>query len=146
MVRESGGTWSSVHLDDERSRSLGEVLAAMSVGLVSAVGELYDLLGDDVWRASLIVSGDLVRAEQATISTFDAAWRSAGSLPKDPAAARRWLLRTACRACRELALLDATCSCLPVRAEDAEPVGRVTAPSSPRSAAGQTLPRRMRLK
>lgn len=146
MVRESGGIWSSVHFDDERARSLGEILAAMSVGLGSALGELYDLLGDDVWRASLIVSGDLVRAEQATISTFEAAWRSAGSLPQDPAAVRLWLLRTACRACQELAVLDASCSCLPAREEYVEPARLVSAGASPRGAAGQTLPRRMRLK
>ncbi len=144
MGRADGTARSSVPCTDEQRRHLGEVLAAMAARSVAAVEELYDLFGDPVWRASLVVSGDLVRAGQATVLTFDAAWRSPASIPRDPAAARRWLLRTACRACEELAALDATCSCLPVGVEDAGTA--VTAAGSANSETGQTLPRRMRLK
>ncbi len=92
----------------ERDRCLCESIEAISAGLVSGLGELFDEIGGAVWYVSLLVSDDREMAAQATIRTFGAAWRSPGAIPRDPRAARGWILSTACRVSRELAGSDGT--------------------------------------
>ncbi len=90
----------------ERDRCLRESIEAISAGLVSGLGELFDEIGGAVWYVSLLVSDDREMAEQATIRTFGAAWHSPDAIPRDALAARRWILSTACRVSRELAGSD----------------------------------------
>lgn len=87
----------------ERDRCLCESIEAIAAGLVSGLGELFDEIGGAVWYVSLLVADDRSMAEQATIRTFGAVWRSPGASPRDPVAARRWILSTACRVSGELA-------------------------------------------
>ena len=92
-VRVSAG--SPVAVDHDLA--VAASLEAIAAGTVTAIGELYDLLGEEVWTVSLIITDDVAAAERATIGSFVQVLRTPGVVPRDAAAARRWMLRTACR-------------------------------------------------
>ena len=82
-------------MDDLRERRVAHALADVASGRVGGMENLFDLLGDSVYRLTKALTGDASTAEHATVETFTQIWaRAPRHLAKG--AATSWVLALAC--------------------------------------------------
>ncbi len=78
-------------------------LLEMRQGQVTGISDLYDCLGEAVWKVCLLITGSPRDAERATIVAFQDAWEHPTSIPHDASGARRWMFQAAWRASKRAA-------------------------------------------
>ncbi len=81
-------------------RRVAHALQSIADGRPSGVADLYDLLGDSVYRLSLTFTGEGAKAEAATKETFTRIRQSPPALLRRSAV--QWVRELACEtACRQ---------------------------------------------
>lgn len=60
--------------DELRDRRVAHALADMAAGQATGLGDLFDLLGDAVYRLSQTLTHDEEAAEDAAVETFRRLW------------------------------------------------------------------------
>lgn len=81
--------------DELRDRRVAHALADMAAGQATGLGDLFDLLGDAVYRLSQTLTHDEEAAEDAAVETFRRLWER---VPRHLAngTETRWVLDVAC--------------------------------------------------
>jgi DNA-directed RNA polymerase specialized sigma24 family protein len=85
-----------MELFDQR---VAHAFAAIRAGNPSGMGQLYDLLGPQIYGLCRLITADPIAAQHSTIQTFTRIWASAGGASHDTAGTR-WVFDLACDSAR----------------------------------------------